>query len=50
MAINERLVITGASGKLGWMVIKEILARGISNIIATTRTPDSLAEICGQRR
>ncbi len=44
MANNERIVVTGASGKLGRLVIQDLLARGTSNIIATTRTPDSLAE------
>jgi NAD(P)H dehydrogenase (quinone) len=48
MANNERLVVTGASGKLGKLVIQELLARGISNIIATTRTPDGLAEIAAK--
>ena len=48
MANNERLVVTGASGKLGKLVIHELLARGTSNIIATTRTPDSLAEFAAK--
>jgi NAD(P)H dehydrogenase (quinone) len=48
MTIAERLVVTGASGHLGNLVIKELLARGISNIIATTRTPDSLAQHAAQ--
>jgi NAD(P)H dehydrogenase (quinone) len=48
MANNERLVVPGASGKLGKLVIHELLARGTSNIIATTRTPDSLAEFAAK--
>jgi NAD(P)H dehydrogenase (quinone) len=48
MANNERLVVTGASGKLGKLVIQELLAKGITNIIATTRTPDSLAEFAAK--
>jgi NAD(P)H dehydrogenase (quinone) len=48
MANNERLVVSGASGKLGKLVIQELVAKGISNIIATTRTPDSLAEFAAK--
>jgi NAD(P)H dehydrogenase (quinone) len=39
---------SASSGKLGKLVIQELLARGISNIIATTRTPDGLAEIAAK--
>ncbi len=48
MVSDERLLITGASGKLGKLVLQELLAKGISNIIATTRTPDSLAEFAAK--
>jgi NAD(P)H dehydrogenase (quinone) len=48
MANNERIVVTGASGNLGKLVIQELLAKGISNIIATTRTPDSLTAFAAQ--
>jgi NAD(P)H dehydrogenase (quinone) len=48
MANNERLVVTGASGKLGKLVVQELLDKAITNIIATTRTPDRLAEFAAQ--
>lgn len=48
MANNERLLVTGASGKLGKLVLKELLAAGVKNIIATTRTPESLTDFAAQ--
>jgi len=48
MANNERLLVTGASGKLGKLVLKELLAAGVDNIIATTRTPESLTDFAAQ--
>jgi NAD(P)H dehydrogenase (quinone) len=48
MAFNEKLIVSGASGKLGRLVIQALLAQGSSDIIATTRTPESLAEFAAQ--
>lgn len=41
----EKLLVTGASGKLGQLVLDALLARGVSasGIIATTREPAKLA-------
>lgn len=41
----EKLLVTGASGKLGQLVLDALLARGVgaSRIIATTRDPSKLA-------
>ena len=48
MAGNEKIVVTGASGKLGKLVLKELLAAGAADILATTRTPENLAEFASQ--
>ena len=41
----QKLLVTGASGKLGQLVLEALLARGVSpaDIIATTRDPSKLA-------
>lgn len=41
----QKLLVTGASGKLGQLVLDALLARGVagSDIIATTRDPSKLA-------
>lgn len=45
-ANEEKIIISGASGQLGGLTIKELLARGVkpANLILVSRTPDSLAE------
>jgi NAD(P)H dehydrogenase (quinone) len=43
---RDRIVISGASGQLGGLVVKELLARGVpaSNLILVSRTPEKLDE------
>ncbi len=48
MATNEKIVISGASGQLGKLVLRELLAKGNTNLIAATRTPESLTEFAAQ--
>ncbi|PJZ24233.1 NAD(P)-dependent oxidoreductase [Leptospira hartskeerlii] len=40
--ISETVLVTGASGHLGKIVLEELLKRGHNKIIATTRKPESL--------
>jgi NAD(P)H dehydrogenase (quinone) len=42
----DKIIISGASGHLGILTIKELLARGVSakNLILVSRTPDTLGE------
>jgi NAD(P)H dehydrogenase (quinone) len=46
---GEKIIISGASGQLGGLVVKELLARGVApeNLILVSRTPDNLAEYAG---
>ncbi len=39
---EQRVVVAGASGRLGQMVLEQLLHAGVRNVIATTRTPESL--------
>jgi len=41
---NEKIIVSGASGQLGGLVVEELLARGVSpgNLILVSRTPDRL--------
>ncbi len=43
---QDKIVISGASGQLGGLVVKELLARGVpaSNLILVSRTPEKLDE------
>jgi len=43
-AAGERIIISGASGQLGGLVVEELLARGVApeNLILVSRTPDEL--------
>ncbi len=43
---REKIVISGASGQLGGLVVKELLARGVpaGDLILVSRTPEKLAE------
>jgi NAD(P)H dehydrogenase (quinone) len=45
-AIKEKLIISGASGQLGELTVKELLKRGVParNLILVSRTPEKLAE------
>jgi NAD(P)H dehydrogenase (quinone) len=45
-ASADRIIISGASGQLGELVVQELLARGVapSNLILVSRTPAKLAE------
>jgi NAD(P)H dehydrogenase (quinone) len=46
LAPNEKIIISGASGQLGGLVVKELLARGVpaKNLILVSRTPEELDE------
>jgi NAD(P)H dehydrogenase (quinone) len=43
---SDRIVVSGASGQLGGLVVRELLARGVpaGNLILVSRTPDKLEE------
>ena len=45
-AANEKLIVSGASGQLGGLTVKALLARGVAarNLILVSRTPDDLAD------
>ncbi len=45
-ASQGKIVVSGASGQLGGLVVKELLARGVpaSDLILVSRTPEKLAE------
>ena len=49
-AANEKIIISGASGQLGELVVKELLARGVpaANLILVSRTPDQLKAYAGK--
>lgn len=46
LAANERIIVSGASGQLGGLVVKELLARGVpaQSLILVSHTPDKLSE------
>jgi hypothetical protein len=46
----ERIIISGASGQLGELTVKELLKRGVpaSDLILVSRTPEKLAEYAKQ--
>lgn len=46
--LNERLLVTGAGGHLGRKVIEDLLERGATRIIATTRDPRQLADLAAR--
>jgi NAD(P)H dehydrogenase (quinone) len=45
-ASQERIIVSGASGQLGGLTVRALLARGVParNLILVSRTPDTLAE------
>jgi NAD(P)H dehydrogenase (quinone) len=45
-AAQDKIIISGASGQLGGLAVKELLARGVpaKNLILVSRTPETLAE------
>src|SRR5688500_14368045 len=49
-ANSDKIIVTGASGQLGGLVIKGLLAKGIpaSNLILVTRTPATLDQYAKQ--
>jgi NAD(P)H dehydrogenase (quinone) len=42
---NNTLLVTGASGNLGRLVVESLLARGATKVIAGTRDPSKLADL-----
>jgi NAD(P)H dehydrogenase (quinone) len=44
MNTSEKILVTGASGHLGKLVLDELLNKGYKNIFALTRNPEKLAE------
>ena len=44
-ATNDKIIISGASGQLGGLTVKALLAKGVpaKNLILVSRTPDTLA-------
>ena len=49
-ASGERIIVSGASGNLGGLTVKELLARGVpaSRLILVSRTPNELEEYAKQ--
>ena len=47
--VNDRLLVSGASGQLGRAIIEELLRLGAKHIIATSRTPEKLAHLKERR-
>src|SRR6185436_6723894 len=45
-AADDKIIVSGASGQLGGLTVKALLAKGVpaKNLILVSRTPDSLAE------
>ena len=44
-SINDRLLVTGASGHLGRAVVERLLDMGAERVVAATRTPEKLAHL-----
>lgn len=40
-----RIVVAGASGRLGRIVVQQLLAAGVSNLVAASRTPEKLSNL-----
>jgi len=47
-ASETRILVTGASGKLGRRVVELLLAENAGPIVATTRNPDQLADLAAK--
>jgi phosphoglycerate dehydrogenase-like enzyme/uncharacterized protein YbjT (DUF2867 family) len=45
-AMNDKIIVSGASGQLGHLTVKALLAKGVpaKNLILVSRTPDTLQE------
>lgn len=43
--MSKKLLVTGAAGNLGRQVVEQLLASNAGHVIATTRTPDKLADL-----
>ncbi len=43
--MNEKTLVTGASGNLGKLIVKNLLARGCRNLVAIARNPASVFEL-----
>ena len=46
--VNDRLLVTGASGQLGRAVVEELLRLGAPRVVAATRTPEKLDDLRGR--
>jgi len=47
---NDKIIISGASGQLGGLAVKQLLAKGVpaKNLVLVSRTPDSLQDYAKQ--
>lgn len=43
--MSKKLLVTGAAGNLGRQVVEQLLAANAGHVIATTRTPEKLADL-----
>lgn len=43
--VNDRLLVTGATGQLGRAVVEELLRLGATHVVAASRTPDKLLHL-----
>ena len=43
--LHDRLLVTGANGQLGRATVEELLRRGATRVVATSRTPEKLAHL-----
>ena len=48
MTSQPTLLVTGASGHLGRLVVEQLLAEGAGKVIATTRDPSKLADLAAK--
>ena len=45
---HSSLLVTGASGQLGRLVVTELLQQGATRVVAGSRTPDKLSDLAAQ--
>ena len=46
--LNDRILVTGASGQLGGVVVEELLRLGAGHVVAASRTPEKLGHFQGR--